>query len=193
MMNAIVRRTMTAVVLAVTAVSVSGCSYNTFVAQEEAIKQQFAEIQNQLQRRNDLIPNLVATVQGTAKQERDVFGQIAESRAKLAGATTPQQTIEAANQQSVALGRLIAIAENYPELKSNESFNRLMDDLSSTENRIAVARMRYNEKVQAYNVQRRKFPSNITAGIFGFKDTYPLFDAPPAAEKVPTVNFNRGG
>jgi len=192
-MNAIVRRTMTAVVLAVTAVSVSGCSYNTFVTQEEAIKQQFAEIQNQLQRRNDLIPNLVATVQGTAKQERDVFGQIAESRAKLAGATTPQQTIEAANQQSVALGRLIAIAENYPELKSNESFNRLMDDLSSTENRIAVARMRYNEKVQAYNVQRRKFPSNITAGIFGFKDTYPLFDAPPAAEKVPTVNFNRGG
>jgi len=192
-MNAIVRRTMTAVVLAVTAVSVSGCSYNTFVTQEEAIKQQFAEIQNQLQRRNDLIPNLVATVEGTAKQERDVFGQIAESRAKLAGATTPQQTIEAANQQSVALGRLIAIAENYPQLKSNESFNRLMDDLSSTENRIAVARMRYNEKVQAYNVQRRKFPSNITAGIFGFKDTYPLFDAPPAAEKVPTVNFNRGG
>ena len=192
-MNAIVRRTMTTILLAVTAVSVSGCSYNTFVSQEEAIKQQFAEIQNQLQRRNDLIPNLVATVQGTAKQERDVFGQIAESRAKLAGATTPQQTIEAANQQSVALGRLIAIAENYPELKSNESFNRLMDDLSSTENRIAVARMRYNEKVQAYNVQRRKFPSNITAGIFGFKDTYPLFDAPPAAEKVPTVNFNRGG
>ena len=192
-MNAIVRRTMTTIVLAVTAVSVSGCSYNTFVSQEEAIKQQFAEIQNQLQRRNDLIPNLVATVEGTAKQERDVFGQIAESRAKLAGATTPQQTIEAANQQSVALGRLIAIAENYPQLKSNESFNRLMDDLSSTENRIAVARMRYNEKVQAYNVQRRKFPSNITAGIFGFKDTYPLFDAPPAAEKVPTVNFNRGG
>jgi len=192
-MNAIVRRTMTTIVLAVTAVSVSGCSYNTFVSQEEAIKQQFAEIQNQLQRRNDLIPNLVATVEGTAKQERDVFGQIAESRAKLAGATTPQQTIEAANQQTVALGRLIAIAENYPQLKSNESFNRLMDDLSSTENRIAVARMRYNEKVQAYNVQRRKFPSNITAGIFGFKDTYPLFDAPPAAEKVPTVNFNRGG
>jgi len=192
-MNAIVRRTMTTIVLAVTAVSVSGCSYNTFVSQEEAIKQQFAEIQNQLQRRNDLIPNLVATVEGTAKQERDVFGQIAESRAKLAGATTPQQTIEAANQQTVAPGRLIAIAENYPQLKSNESFNRLMDDLSSTENRIAVARMRYNEKVQAYNVQRRKFPSNITAGIFGFKDTYPLFDAPPAAEKVPTVNFNRGG
>jgi LemA protein len=193
MMNPTVRRTMTAVVLAVTTVSVSGCSYNTFVTQEEAIKQRFAEIQNQLQRRNDLIPNLVATVQGTAQQERDVFGQIAESRAKLAGATTPQQTIEAANQQTVALGRLIAIAENYPQLKSNESFNRLMDDLSSTENRIAVARMRYNEQVQAYNVQRRKFPSNITAGIFGFKDNYPLFDAPPAAEKVPTVNFNRGG
>jgi len=192
-MNAIVRRTMTAVVLAVTAVSVSGCSYNTFVTQEEAIKQSWAEIQNQLQRRNDLIPNLVSTVEGVAKQERDVFGQIAESRAKLAGATTPQQTIEAANQQTAALGRLIAIAENYPQLRSNESFNRLMDELSGTENRIATSRMRYNEKVQAYNVQRRRFPSNITAGIFGFKDTYPLFDAPPGAEKVPTVNFNRGG
>ena len=189
----VMRKIGIAVFVAFMAVGLSGCSYNKFVGQEEAIKTQWGQVENQLQRRNDLIPNLVETVKGYAQHEEGVFKEIAESRAKLAGATTPQQTIEAANQQSVALGRLIAIAENYPQLKSNESFNRLMDDLSSTENRIAVARMRYNEKVQAYNVQRRKFPSNITAGIFGFKDTYPLFDAPPAAEKVPTVNFNRGG
>jgi len=184
---------MVAAVLVMTAASVSGCSYNTFVSQEETIKQSWAEIQNQLQRRNDLIPNLVETVKGVSQQERDVFGQIAESRAKLAGATTPQQTIEAANQQTAALGRLIAISENYPQLRSNESYNRLMDELSGTENRIATARRRYNENVQAYNVQRRRFPSNITASVFGFKDTYPMFDAPPGAEKVPTVNFNRGG
>ena len=146
------------------AAGASGCSYNTFVTQEESIKTQWSEVENQLQRRNDLIPNLVETVKGVAKQERDVFGQIAESRAKLAGAQTPQQTIEAANQQSAALSRLLVIAENYPQLRSNESFNRLMDELSGTENRIAVARGRYNERVQAYNVQRRKFPSNITAG-----------------------------
>ena len=109
------------------------------------------EVQNQLQRRNDLIPNLVETVKGVAQQERDVFGQIADSRAKLAGAKTPEQTIEAANQQSAALARLLVIVENYPQLRSNESFNRLMDELSGTENRIAVARMRYNEQVKVYN------------------------------------------
>jgi LemA protein len=191
-MTAIARRTMMAAVVAVMASGLSGCSYNKFVTQEESIKAQWAEIQNQLQRRNDLIPNLVETVKGVAQQERDVFGQIAESRAKLAGAQTPQQTIEAANQQSAALSRLLVIAENYPQLRSSESYNRLMDELSGTENRIAVARMRYNQQVQEYNTSRRRFPANITAGIFGFKDTYPLFDAPPAAEKVPTVNFGRG-
>jgi LemA protein len=184
---------MAATLLVMAAVSLSGCSYNTFVTQEESIKQSWAEVQNQLQRRNDLIPNLVETVKGVSQQEKDVFGQIADSRAKLAGASTPQQTIEAANQQTAALGRLIAISENYPQLRSSESYMRLMDDLAGTENRIATARMRYNEKVQAYNTQRRKFPSNITASVFGFKDTYPFFDAPPAAEKVPTVNFKNGG
>ena len=187
-----VMRTIGVAVLATfMAAGLSGCSYNKFVGQEEAIKTQWGQVENQLQRRNDLIPNLVRTVEGLAQQERDVFGQIAESRAKLAGAQTPQQTIEAANQQSAALSRLLVIAENYPQLRSSESFNRLMDDLSGTENRIAVARGRYNERVQAYNVQRRKFPSNITAGIFGFKDNYPLFDAPKEAEKVPTVNFGK--
>jgi LemA protein len=189
----VMRRTVTAAILAVAAVGLSGCSYNTFVTQEEGIKAQWAEIQNQLQRRNDLIPNLVESVKGVAQQERDVFGQIADSRARLAGAQTPAQTIAAANEQSAALSRLLVVVENYPELRSNESFNRLMDELSGTENRIATARRRYNEQIQAYNTTRRRFPSNITAGIFGFKDEYPLFDAPPEAERVPTVDFNREG
>ena len=169
----------------------SGCSYNTFVTKEEGIKAQWAQVENQLQRRNDLIPNLVETTKGIAQQEKDVFGQIADSRAKMAGAKTPQDTIQAANEQSAALGRLLVVVENYPQLRSSESFNRLMDELSGTENRIAVERMRYNERVQDYNITRRRFPSNITAGVFGFKE-YPLFNAPPAAEQVPKVNFGKG-
>ena len=181
-----------AVLVALMAAGLSGCSYNKFVGQEEAIKTQWAQVENQLQRRNDLIPNLVETVKGIAQQEKDVFGQIADSRAKLAGARTPEQTIEAANQQSSALARLLVVVENYPQLRSNEQFARLMDELSGTENRVAVERMRYNERVQEYNTKRRQFPSNVTAGIFGFKE-YPVFNAPPEAEKVPRVNFGRQG
>jgi len=165
-----------------------GCSYNRFVSQEEAIKAQWAQVENQLQRRNDLVPNLVETVKGYAAHEKEVFAQIAESRARLAGAGTPDETIAAANAQSSALARLLAIVENYPQLKANEQFNRLMDELAGTENRIAVERMRYNERVQEYNTARRQFPSNITAGIFGFKE-YPFFEAPEAARQVPKVNF----
>jgi LemA protein len=168
----------------------SGCSYNTFVGQEEGIKAQWAQVENQLQRRNDLIPNLVETTKGIAQQEQDVFGRIAEARAKMSGATTPEQRMAAANEQSSALARLLVVVENYPELRSSETFNRLMDELSGTENRISVERMRYNERVQQYNTTRRSFPSNITASIFGFKE-YQLFDAPPAAEQVPRVNFGR--
>ena len=170
--------------------SSSGCSYNTFVSKEESIKAQWAQVENQLQRRNDLIPNLVETTKGIAQQEKDVFGQIADSRAKMAGAKTPEQTIQAANEQSAALGRLLVVVENYPQLRSSESFNRLMDELSGTENRIAVERMRYNERVQDYNTSRRQFPSNVTASLFGFKE-YPLFNAPPSAEQVPKVNFGK--
>src|SRR5262245_43283577 len=172
------------------AIGSSGCSYNRFVGQEEAIKTQWAQVENQLQRRNDLIPNLVETVKGTAQQEKDVFGQIADSRAKLSGATTPEQRIQAANEQSTALARLLVVVEHDPELKSNASFNRQMDELAGTENRLAVERMRYNERVQAYNTSRRQFPSNVTAGIFGFKE-HPLFNAPPEAERVPKVNFGK--
>lgn len=171
-------------------VATSGCSYNTFVGQEESIKTQWAQVENQLQRRNDLIPNLVETTKGIAQQEQDVFGRIAESRAKMAGATTPEQRIAAANEQSSALARLLVVVENYPQLRSSESFNRLMDELSGTENRISVERMRYNERVQEYNTLRRRFPSNVTASIFGFKE-HPLFDAPTAAEQVPKVNFGK--
>jgi LemA protein len=172
------------------AIAASGCSYNRFVGQEEAIKTQWAQVENQLQRRNDLIPNLVETTKGIAQQEKDVFGQIAESRARLAGARTPEEQMDAANQQSAALARLLVVVENYPQLRSSETFNRLMDELSGTENRLAVERMRYNERVQEYNTARRQFPANITAGIFGFKE-YPLFKAPPEAQQVPRVDFGQ--
>lgn len=176
--------------LALAALPLTGCSYNRFVAQEEAIKAQWAQVENQLQRRNDLIPNLVNTVKGYAGHEQTVFQAVADSRAKLAGARTPEDTIAAANAQSSALARLLAVVENYPQLKANEQFNRLMDELSGTENRVAVERMRYNQRVQDYNTLRRKFPSNITAALFGFKE-HPFFQAPPEAKQVPNVDFGR--
>jgi LemA protein len=172
------------------AVGSSGCSYNRFVGQEEAVKAQWAQVDNQLQRRNDLIPNLVETTKGFAQQERDVFSAIAASRAKLAGAQTPEQRMAAANEQSTALSRLLVVVEAYPDLKSNQTFARLMDELSGTENRIATERMRYNERVQEYNTSRRSFPANITASVFGFKE-YPLFQTPEAARQNPKVDFSR--
>jgi len=172
------------------ALPLAGCSYNRFVSQEEAVKAQWAQVQNQLQRRNDLIPNLVETVKGYAAHEEGVFTEIAEARGRLLAAKTPAESIEAANQQTSALGRLLAISENYPQLKANEQFNRLMDELAGTENRIAVERMRYNEKVQEYNTARRQFPGVITATAFRFQD-YPLFEAPPEARQVPKVNFGK--
>ena len=182
------RRMLSLVVVAIAVAALPGCSYNRFVSQEEAIKAQWAQVENQLQRRNDLVPNLVETVKGYASHEQEVFQSVADSRAKLAGAGTPAETIAAANAQSSALARLLAVVENYPQLKANEQFNRLMDELSGTENRIAVERMRYNERVQEYNTARRQFPSNITAGIFGFEE-YPFFEVPESAKQVPKVSF----
>ncbi len=184
------RRVMGVLAVLLAAVSLSGCSYNRFVSQEEAIKAQWAQVENQLQRRNDLIPNLVETAKGYAAHEEGVYKDIADSRAKLLAARTPDETMQAANQQTSALGRLLAIVENYPLLKANEQFNRLMDELSGTENRIAVERMRYNERVQEYNTARRQFPANITAGLFGFGE-YAFFQAPAEAKQVPTVNFGK--
>jgi LemA protein len=172
----------------VTSIAMSGCSYNRFTSQEEAIKGEWGEVQNQLQRRNELIPNLVETVKGFAAQERQILEAIANSRAKLAGARTPAETIEAANEQSAALSRLLVVVENYPQLKSNENFARLQDELAGTENRIAVARGRYNKAIQEYNTLRRRFPSNVTAKIFGFQE-YPYFNAPASAQTAPKVDF----
>jgi LemA protein len=169
----------------------AGCSYNRLTSQEETIKAAWGEVQNQLQRRSDLIPNLVETVKGVASQEQQVFTAIAEARARLAGAKTPAQTIAAANEETSALARLLVVVENYPQLRSSESFNRLMDELSGTENRLAVARKRYNESIQAYNTLRKQFPSNITATVFGFSGEYPYFEAPKETLQVPRVDFNR--
>jgi len=176
--------------LAVAWLPLTGCSYNTFFGQEESIKAQWAQVENQLQRRNDLIPNLVETTKGFAQHEESVYKDIADARSRLLAAKSPEETISAANQQTSALGRLLAVVENYPQLKSNEQFNRLMDELAGTENRLAVERMRYNEKVQAYDAARRQFPANLTAKLFGFKE-YPYFQAPPDAKTVPKVNFRK--
>jgi LemA protein len=189
-MHMIRRAVLHVLALALTALPLSGCSYNRFVSQEEAVKAQWAQVQNQLQRRNDLIPNLVETVKGYAQHEESVFKDIAEARSRLLAAKSPEETIQAANQQTSALGRLLAVVEAYPQLKANEQFNRLMDELSGTENRIAVERMRYNEAVQTYNTSRRQFPANLTAKMFGFQE-YPFFEAPPEAKQVPKVNFTQ--
>ena len=119
-----------------------------------------------------------------------MFKDIADSRSRLLAAKSPEETIDAANRQTTALGRLLAISENYPNLKANEQFNRLMDELSGTENRLAVERMRYNQRVQEYETARRQFPGNLTARLFGFKE-YPYFQAPPEAKPAPKVNFSK--
>jgi LemA protein len=145
-----------------------------------------------MQRRHDLIPNLVETARAFAQQERDVFESIANARAQMAGAKTPAEKIAAANAESSALGRLFVVVENYPTLKSDATFQRLMDELSGTENRLATERMRYNERIQEYNTLRRRFPSNVTAKIFGFGE-YPYYEAPAEAKAAPKVDFRQGG
>jgi len=177
-------------VIVVIAATLSGCSYNKFTTQEEAIKGAWAEVNNQLQRRNDLIPNLVETVKGFAAHEEGIYKEIADARSRLLAAKTPEETIQAANQQTSALGRLLAVVENYPNLKANEQFNRLMDELAGTENRLSVARMRYNERIQEYNAATRRFPGNVTAKMFGFKQ-YPYFEVPASATAVPKVDFKK--
>jgi LemA protein len=189
-MNRTRRHAVRLVAIALAALPLTGCSYNKFVSQDEAIKSQWAQVQNQLQRRNDLIPNLVETVKGYAQHEEGVYKDIADARAQLLAAKTPEETMQAANQQTSALGRLLAVVENYPQLKANEQFNRLMDELSGTENRLAVERMRYNERIQEYNTSLRQFPANVTARLFGFKE-YPFFQAPADAQQVPKVNFTK--
>ena len=155
-------------VLAVVALGASGCGYNTLVSEREAVDGAWGEVQNQLQRRNDLIPNLVATVKGFAAQEEKVLREVTEARSRVGGARRPRRPIEASNELSNALSRLLVVVERYPELKSNENFLRLQDELAGTENRLGVARKRYNDVVQRYNTTAKRFPTNLIAMVFGF-------------------------
>ncbi|MFQ6033568.1 MAG: LemA family protein [Candidatus Bipolaricaulia bacterium] len=163
-------------------------TYNRFVTMEEQIKNSQAEIANQLQRRFDLIPNLVETVKGFAAQEKSIMEDIAAARTKYAGAQGLPDKLAANDALSNALGRLLVIVENYPDLKSNQTFIRLMDELAGTENRIAVARKRYNDAVKEYNAAIRRFPGNVIAQFFNFKEQA-YFEAPEETKKPPEVNF----
>jgi LemA protein len=162
---------------------------NSMVAKNEAVKSSWSEVDVQLQRRADLIPNLVATVKGYAQHEETVFDNVANARAALLNAQTPAGRIAANNQLDGALGRLLAIVENYPQLKANENFLELQDELAGTENRIAVARRRYNLSLQDYNAYIGYFPNNIVAGWSGFQRNNAYFEAAPGATQVPKVNF----
>ena len=163
-------------------------TYNQFVTLDEAVKSSWAQVENQLQRRFDLIPNLVETVKGYAKQEQNVLVEVTNARARVGGATTVPDKIAANNELSSALSRLLVVVEQYPDLKSNQNFLRLQDELAGTENRIAVERRRYNEAVQAYNVAIRSFPANLLAGMYGFAKAA-FFEAPAAAKAAPQVKF----
>lgn len=179
------------IVIAVLLLWIVGCgagTYNTLITSREQVNQRWGQVDNQLQRRSDLIGNLVETVKGTAIQEQEVFGQIADARARLAGARTPEQGIEAGRAMDSALARLLVVIENYPQLRSNEAFLQLMDEIAGTENRIATERGRYNETVEGYNVQVKRFPTNVFAGMFGFQPA-PYYPVPESARVAPRVDM----
>lgn len=179
------------VIVAVLLMVVGGClvgNYNRLVTGKETVDQKWAQVDNQLQRRNDLIGNLAETVKGTATQEQVVFGAIADARARMAGAQGPEQGIEAARAMDSALGRLLVVVENYPQLRSNEAFVQLMDELAGTENRLATERMRYNDEVRGFNVLVKRFPTNVYATLFRFREaTY--YQVVEGAREVPRVDF----
>ena len=176
------------VFLIIAAYSFFAGNYNKFVQLDTTVKSSWAQVENQLQRRYDLIPNLVETVKGYAKQEKDVMVEVTNARAKVGGASNVPDKIAANNQLSGALSRLMVVVEKYPDLKSNQNFMALQDELAGTENRIAVERMRYNEAVQIYNQTIKSFPSNLLAGMYGFKDAA-FFEAPKEAKGAPKVKF----
>src|ERR1700756_272538 len=163
---------------------------NTLVGKNEGVKAAWSQVDIVLQRRADLIPNLVETVKGYAKQEQTVFGDIAKARSALLSAGSPQEKIAANQQLDGALGRLLLIVENYPQLKSNENFLRLQDELAGTENRIAVERKRYNDTLQDYNTYIQQFPNSIYASWAGFKPNEAYFTASEGSREVPKVNFS---
>jgi LemA protein len=163
---------------------------NTLVSKNEAVKSAWSQVDIVLQRRADLIPNLVETVKGYAQQEQTVFGDIAKARSALLSAGNPQEKIAANNQLDGALGRLLVVVENYPQLKSNENFLRLQDELAGTENRIAVERKRYNDTLQDYNTYVQQFPASLFAGWAGFKPNEAYFAASEGSRQAPKVNFS---
>ena len=163
---------------------------NALVVKDQAIKASWSQVENVMQRRFDLIPNLVETVKGIAQQEQAVFGAIANARAAMAGAHTPADKIAANGQLDSALSRLLVVVENYPQLKSNENFMRLQDELAGTENRLAVERKRYNDTIQDYNSTLLVFPNSIFAGWAGFKENTAYFKAAEGAKEAPKVQFN---
>jgi len=176
--------------LAIAAYSFFAGNYNKFVKLDQAVKTTWAQVENQLQRRFDLIPNLVETVKGYAKQEKDVMVEVTNARAKVGGAANApiSDKVAANNELSGALSRLMVVVEKYPDLKSNQNFMHLQDELAGTENRIAVERMRYNEAVKVYNQTIKSFPANLLAGMYGFKDGK-FFDAPKEAKEAVKVKF----
>lgn len=163
--------------------------YNGIVSRHETITAKWAQVENQLQRRNDLIPNLVNTVKGYAAHEKTVFEDVTNARSQWAKAGTVEEKVKAASNIDAALARLLLVVENYPNLKADQTFLKLMDELSGTENRIAVERMRYNEAVRDFNVTVRMFPGNIVAGMYGYKPATEYFKAEEKAKTVPEVKF----
>lgn len=164
-------------------------TYNQLVTFDESIRGTWAQVENVLQRRNDLIPNLVNTVKGYAAHEKEIFEEVAKARAGLAGAQTINDKVRANLAMESALARLLAIVENYPDLKANQNFLALQDELAGTENRIAVERKRYNEIVLQYNVLVKRFPNNVVARLTGFGEKEVYFKATEAAKEVPKVSF----
>lgn len=175
-------------VIAVLVIAYGACQYNSLVNTEEDVVGEWAEVENQLQRRSDLIPNLVQTVKGFAAHEKEIFKDVADARSRLLGAKGPAESASANAGLESALGRLLAISEAYPDLKSNTNFLQLQDELAGTENRVAVARKRYNEASRAYNKTIRTFPRRLFAGAFGF-GAKEYFEAEESAKEVPKVNF----
>jgi LemA protein len=163
--------------------------YNNLVGMDQNVKQSWAQVENQLQRRYDLIPNLVETVKGYAKHEKELFENVTAARSAWAGAKTVSEKAAAAGQVEGFLGRLIAVAENYPVLRASENFRALQDELAGTENRMAVARMRYNEAVQEYNTIAKRIPTVFFVNMFGFDKDKIFFEAVKEAKEAPKVKF----
>ncbi|MDO5755631.1 MAG: LemA family protein [Tissierellia bacterium] len=163
--------------------------YNSLVDLREDVNQSFAQVETVIQRRADLIPNLVNTVKGYADHEQETLTQVTEARSKIQSAASPEELAEANDELSGALSRLMVVVEQYPDLKANQNFIQLQDELAGTENRIAVERKNYNETVQKYNRKVKRFPTNIVAGIFNF-DEAQYFEASPGSEEAPEVNFD---